>query len=211
VQEPIPVLCIGTCALLVVVCTITEIKVAYVSDQLQTSFEEDANLLFIMQKPIFALWIGTCALMVVVCLRASHDDYNELFHIYYQPLIIMLAMFWLWGVAMRIFELMKIQYQACFSEKEQHHLLNSRQVYQVCCEITETSHNKTPQNPANKKARKLRKTAIIIMTYPYHFGCLGTACSLGPFQGSTTLSAAAKWGLKVAKVCVWGGGGASKV
>ena len=83
------------------------------------------------QKPIFALWIGTCALVVVVCLRASSDELNELFHIYYQPLIVMLAMFWLWGVAMRVFELMKVQYQACFSEREQVHLLNSRQVYQV--------------------------------------------------------------------------------
>ena len=77
------------------------------------------------------MWIGTCALVVVVCLRASSDELNELFHIYYQPLIVMLAMFWLWGVAMRVFELMKVQYQACFSEREQVHLLNSRQVYQV--------------------------------------------------------------------------------
>lgn len=69
--------------------------------------------------------------MVVSCLRASDDKYNELFHIYYQPLIIMLAMFWLWGIAIRVFELMKVEYEACFSVLEQSHLLSSRQVYQV--------------------------------------------------------------------------------
>lgn len=84
-----------------------------------------------MQKPIFALWIGTCGVIVVACLRASNDTYNELFHIYYQPLIIMLAMFWLWGIAIRVFELMKVEYETCFSLTEQQHLLSSRQVYQV--------------------------------------------------------------------------------
>ena len=85
----------------------------------------------LLQKPIFALWIGTCGLVVVACLRSSDDTYNELFHIYYQPLIIMLAMFWLWGIAMRVFELMRVEYEACFSALEQSHLLSSRQVYQV--------------------------------------------------------------------------------
>lgn len=43
----------------------------------------------------------------------------------------MLAMFWLWGIAIRVFELMKVEYEACFSILEQSHLLSSRQVYQV--------------------------------------------------------------------------------
>lgn len=84
--------------------------------------------------PIFGLWLGTCAAAVVTCLRSSEEAYNELFHIYYQPLIVMLSMFWLWGIAVRIFELMAIRYEACFSAQEQKHLLSSRQVYQVVCE-----------------------------------------------------------------------------
>ena len=84
-----------------------------------------------VQKPIFGLWIGTCATVVVVSLRNSTEELNELFHMYYQPLLIMLAMFWFWGIAVRVFELMAVRYEACFSQIEQRYLLGSRQVYQV--------------------------------------------------------------------------------
>ncbi len=99
--------------------------------QREASLAKPEACIAFVQKPIFALWIGTCGLVVVACLRSSDDTYNELFHIYYQPLIIMLAMFWLWGIAMRVFELMRVEYEACFSVVEQQHLLSSRQVYQV--------------------------------------------------------------------------------
>ena len=84
-----------------------------------------------MQKPVFGLWIGTCTAIIVTSLRASDDAYNELFHIYYQPLIVMMAMLWFWGIAVRVFELMAVRYEACFSTHEQKFLLSSRQVYQV--------------------------------------------------------------------------------
>ena len=84
-----------------------------------------------LQKPIFGLWIGTCTIAIVLSLRNSSEELNELFHMYYQPLLIMLAMFWFWGIAVRIFELMAVKYEACFSQVEQKNLLNSRQAYQA--------------------------------------------------------------------------------
>lgn len=92
---------------------------------------------------MFAIWIGGCAITVVTCLRSATEAYNELFHIYYQPLVIMLAMFWLWGIAVRIFELMAVRYEACFSAAEQKYLLGSRQVYQVSL----PPHNSLSQQP----------------------------------------------------------------
>ena len=82
----------------------------------------------------FLLFMGSVSAAVyaiVACLRGADPDHTELFHIYYQPLFVMLAMLWLWGVDVRLFEARRIAYGACFSPADQAFLLTSQQIFQV--------------------------------------------------------------------------------
>lgn len=69
---------------------------------------------------------------IVACLRAAEPQHIELFHIYYQPLIVCLAMLWMWGADVRLFERRRIAYTVCFSAADQQHLLSSQQLFQAC-------------------------------------------------------------------------------
>lgn len=56
---------------------------------------------------------------------------QDAYFLYYQPFMPMLAMLWLWALAVRIFERRRIRYEACFSPEDQRHLLRSTQLFQV--------------------------------------------------------------------------------
>ncbi len=60
---------------------------------------------------------------------------RELYFLYYQPFLPMLAMLWLWGTAVRFWERRRIRYDVCFSAEDQRYLLRSEQLFQVgaCC------------------------------------------------------------------------------
>ncbi len=64
-------------------------------------------------------------------LRVAEADHFELFHIYYQPLLVMLAMLWMWSLDVRAFEQRRIAYNVCFSSHDQQYLLSSQQLFQV--------------------------------------------------------------------------------
>ena len=68
---------------------------------------------------------------IVSCLHSASEDSLELFHIYYQPLLLLLAMLWMWGIDVRLFERKRIQYGVCFSARDQQYLLSSKQLFQV--------------------------------------------------------------------------------
>ena len=65
-------------------------------------------------------------------LSLAEADHYELFHIYYQPLLVMLAMLWLWALDVRAFEQHRIAYHVCFSAHDQQYLLSSQQLCKVC-------------------------------------------------------------------------------
>lgn len=64
-------------------------------------------------------------------LRAAEKDHFELFHIYYQPLLVMLAMLWMWALDVRAFEQRRVNYAVCFSAQDQQYLLGSQQLFQA--------------------------------------------------------------------------------
>lgn len=86
----------------------------------------------LVQKPVFLAWTVICIAVIITCLLVSDPAHLDLFYIYYQPIIPIVVMFWLWGIAVRIFERNHIRYDVCFSVKDQRYLLFSRQLFQVC-------------------------------------------------------------------------------
>ena len=71
------------------------------------------------------------AYMIISNLRVAEQDHFELFHIYYQPLLVMLAMLWMWAIDVRGMEQQRIAYQACFSAHDQQYLLSAQHLFQV--------------------------------------------------------------------------------
>lgn len=86
-----------------------------------------------LQKRCFAVWFLFCGLVTVVALRSTDVAHTEVFYIYYQPLLPVLTMLWLWGINVRYFERTGVRYDACFSSKDQKYLLDSREIFQVRC------------------------------------------------------------------------------
>lgn len=62
--------------------------------------------------------------------RLSHTN-KDLWFLYFQPPLPMLAMLWLWAAAVRVFERRRIRYEACFAPDHQRYLLRSAQLVQV--------------------------------------------------------------------------------
>lgn len=83
------------------------------------------------QAPAFVAGAAGCALVTVASLRAADDRFTELFHIYYQPLLVLLAMLWLWGANVRFFEAARVRYAVCFAPPDQAFLLSGRQIHQA--------------------------------------------------------------------------------
>lgn len=84
-----------------------------------------------LQKVLFGLWLTFCTVATLHSLRTTSEDQYEVFHIYYQPLCVLIAMQWLWFVNVRYFELHNLRYDLCFSSYDQRYLLSSRQIFQV--------------------------------------------------------------------------------
>ena len=84
-----------------------------------------------LQKRCFAIWFLLCGMVTVAALRSSDVAHTELFYIYFQPVLPVLTMLWLWGVNVRCFEKYGVRYDVCFSNKDQKFLPNSRQIFQV--------------------------------------------------------------------------------
>ncbi|KAI7841272.1 hypothetical protein COHA_005045 [Chlorella ohadii] len=61
---------------------------------------------------------------------------RELYFLYYQPFLPMLAMLWLWGTAVRFWERRRIRYDVCFSAEDQRYLLRSGQLFQIANVLT---------------------------------------------------------------------------
>lgn len=88
-----------------------------------------------------AVFLGAATVAVyaiVSCLRLAEDKHMELFHIYYQPLLVMLAMLWMWAIDVRLFERRRIAYGVCFSQADQQYLRSSQQLMQA--RIVRTSY-----------------------------------------------------------------------
>ena len=79
----------------------------------------------------FCIWAALCLFLTLGALRGTTLEQYETFHIYYQPLIILVAMLWLWAGNVRYFEWRNMRYDLCFSAADQRFLLSSRQILQV--------------------------------------------------------------------------------
>ena len=92
-------------------------------------------MLCFVQKRGFAAWFIVCGLSIVATLRKSDVAHVELFYIYFQPLLPVLIMLWLWGINVRYFERTGVRYDVCFSTKDQNFLLNSREIFQASLNV----------------------------------------------------------------------------
>ena len=79
----------------------------------------------------FCIWAVLCLYLTLAALKTTTLEQYEAFHIYYQPLIILVAMLWLWAGNVRYFEWRNMRYDLCFSAADQRFLLSSRQILQV--------------------------------------------------------------------------------
>ena len=70
-------------------------------------------------------------MLTLRALASTTLEQYEAFHIYYQPLICLVAMLWLWAGNVRYFEWRNLRYDLCFSAGDQRFLLSSRQLFQV--------------------------------------------------------------------------------
>jgi hypothetical protein len=84
-----------------------------------------------VQSVVFMGAALTAVYAIVACLGTAEPEHTELFHIYYQPLLVMLAMLWMWGVNVRVFERRRIAYGVCFSVPDQQFLRSSQQLFQA--------------------------------------------------------------------------------
>ena len=100
---------------------------------LQTEF------IVLLQKNVFAAWFVVCGLVIVATLRRSDVAHVELFYIYFQPLLPVLTMLWLWAINVRYFEWTGVRYDVCFSAKDQKYLLRSRQIFQASLRVLSTN------------------------------------------------------------------------
>lgn len=74
----------------------------------------------------------TVGLLYIVNVLGGADAYlHSLFHIYYQPVMVMVWMLWLWGADVFLFESRHIRYKVCFSEADQAFCLDSLHIFQV--------------------------------------------------------------------------------
>jgi hypothetical protein len=78
-----------------------------------------------------ALWTSFCLAGIAFCARRVSEEQLGLLYLYYQPLVPMLAMLWLWAAAVRFFEMRSVKYEVCFSAGDQKHLLPGRSLFQV--------------------------------------------------------------------------------
>ena len=83
------------------------------------------------QKAAFCVWAVLCLVLTLRALSQTTLEQYEAFHIYYQPLICIVAMLWLWAGNVRYFEWRNLRYDLCFSATDQRFLLSSRQIFQV--------------------------------------------------------------------------------
>ncbi|KAK9813520.1 hypothetical protein WJX73_004163 [Symbiochloris irregularis] len=83
------------------------------------------------QKIAFLVWLIICTYITLSSLATTSNDQYEVFHIYYQPLFVLVAMLWLWCVNVRYFEAHNLRYDLCFSAHDQRYLLSCRQLLQV--------------------------------------------------------------------------------
>eukprot|EP00887_Chlorella_sp_A99_P004134 scaffold23.g4134.t1 len=82
-----------------------------------------------------ALWLSLHAGLAAACvamLRTASQAYVDLFFLYYQPFLPLLAMLWLWGLNLRFFERCGVPYQMCFPARDRAFLLPSSSVFQIC-------------------------------------------------------------------------------
>lgn len=81
-----------------------------------------------------ASWGAVQAVLLLGTLRYLHrlsEPNRDLWFLYFQPPLPMLAMLWLWAAAVRLFERRRIRYEACFAADHQRFLLRSAQLFQV--------------------------------------------------------------------------------
>lgn len=81
-----------------------------------------------------ALWLsinGGLAVAVLTTLRLVSKAEQDIFFLYYQPFLPMLAMLWFWGINVRYFERHHVRYDNCFSTEDQRYLLRSGQLFQA--------------------------------------------------------------------------------
>ena len=133
-QSPAPAFC-DTCRAwhgLGLLCSLPAVACLYVMRKPSlVPHQPPATSVFALQKPSLALCFCICTLVVLGNLRAGDQAAEELFYIYYQPLIPVTIMIWLWGTVVRYFERNTVKYDVCFPARDQKFLLSSRQVFQV--------------------------------------------------------------------------------
>ena len=88
------------------------------------------------QAPAFVALLTLLALVTARALSAGGEALKDLYLIYSSPLLVMLAMLWLWAGVVRWFERAHVRYDVCFSAPDQRFLLASSQLAQAAAMLT---------------------------------------------------------------------------
>jgi hypothetical protein len=70
-------------------------------------------------------------LYIIKLLQIVSHRHADLFFLYYQPFLPMIAMLWFWAIAVFYFEQRSIRYDICFSSEDQRHLLPSHSLFGI--------------------------------------------------------------------------------
>lgn len=81
--------------------------------------------------PLLAAWCACCILIIVRIASQLDDTSRHILFLHFQPVLPPLAMLWLWGAAVRRFNALGIEYEACFAPKDRRFLLYGSDIQQA--------------------------------------------------------------------------------
>ena len=82
------------------------------------------------------IFLGILNILLIFLIRKLLNvvtvNQNELFYLYYQPLVPFVMMLWGWGINVLYFERTGLRYDMCFEERDRGYLLHSVEILKMC-------------------------------------------------------------------------------
>lgn len=82
------------------------------------------------------IFLGILNIILIFLIRKLLNvvtvNQNELFYLYYQPLVPFVMMLWGWGINVLYFERTGLRYDMCFEERDRGYLLHSVEILKMC-------------------------------------------------------------------------------
>lgn len=87
--------------------------------------------MYLQNTLLVAVCFICCSTLVYTVPKLSPDALEQLV-LYWQPLVPITFMIWLWGYNVHQFENMGVPYETCFSARDRRFLLPADEVFKVC-------------------------------------------------------------------------------